>query len=184
MAIRDIRKKQKGKRGDVTDVIVFMIITVFLAVSFITVIFVNNEIKGVITGTELNDTSASKEITDSFTSVNEKTVQRGFAIFIGLLIVGIIISSFLVKIHPTFLFLYIIILAFTIFLSVFTANMYDKFTDVPEINAISQDQPMINFFMENLVEIVLAVGAISMIIVFSKIFGSPGGASPTPLGDI
>jgi len=168
--------ERKNKRGDVTDIFVFVLIAVFLAISFIVVLFVNNEVLDIISTTALNESSASSSIIDSFELINTQTVQRGYALFIGILMIGMVVSAFLVRVHPAFIFIYIITLAFAIFVSVYLGNMYSDFIAVDEIAVIANQQPMINFFMENLLKIVLVVGALSMIIVLSKIFGNPEGS--------
>jgi hypothetical protein len=164
----------KNKRGDVSDVLVVMLIGVFLAVSFIVVLFVNDKIKDVITDTALNDTAVASDIVDAFDRVNSTTVQRGYALFMGFLIIGVVISSFLTRLHPAFIFLYIIVLAFTIFVSVFLGNMYEVLISNDSLAATAENQGMITFFMQHIVKITLAIGALSMIIAFSKIFSRPG----------
>lgn len=170
--------ERKGKRGDVTDIMLLMLIITFLAISFIAVLYVNGILKDTITTTDLNETDAASSIVDSFDTVNTVTVQRAFAFAVGILMIGTLVSAFLVRMHPAFIFLYIIILAFTIFVSVYTGNLYSTIAEVDEFSSIAAENEMITFFMENIVKIVLALGALSMIIVFGKIFGKPGGMSP------
>lgn len=175
-----LRKIQKmNKKGDVTDIIVFLLIITFLAISFIVVLLVNDSLYEVIEDTALNESDSSSTILSAFDNINDNVVQRGFVLFFGILIIGILISGFLVRIHPAFLFLYIIMLAFTLLIAVYMGNLYDDFTAVDELNTIATGQPMINFIMQNIVKIVLAVGALSMIIIFSKLFSSPGGGGGT-----
>jgi len=166
---------RKNKKGDVTDIMLLMLIVTFLAISFIVVLYVNDILKDTISTTALNDSSSASTIVDSFNTVNTVTVQRAFAFAVGILMIGVLVSSFLVRMHPAFLFLYIIILGFTIFVSVYTGNLYATIAEVDEFSSIASQNEMITFFMENIVKIVLALGALSMIIVFGKIFGSPGG---------
>lgn len=165
----------RNKKGDVTDIVVILVIMVFLAISFIVVLLVNDKLRDVVSETALGETSAAPAILEGFDNISSTTVQNGFAIFMGILIIGVLVSSFLVRIHPAFIFLYIIVLGFTIFVSVFLGNMYAEFVDIDVIAEIAEDQTIITFFMSNIVKIALAVGALSMIIVFSKIFSSPGG---------
>lgn len=157
-----------------TEIFFFIVVALFLAISFIVVIFVNNQMKEIIETTALNESDVSSTIVERFTSINDYTVQRGYALFMGLLLVGILVSSFLVRLHPAFIFIYIITLGFAIFVSVYLGNLYYDFIQVEEMAAIAASQPMITFFMQNLVKIVLAVGGLSMIVIFSKIFSSPG----------
>lgn len=175
-------KRKKGKRGDVSDIMVFLLIGVFLAISFIVVLFVNDVLVKTIETTDLNETSAAPSILESFDRVNSSTVQRGFALFMGIMIIGVMVSAFLVRVHPAFIFLYLIVLAFTIFVSVFLGNLYETVITVEEFATVAADQQMITFFMENIVKIVLAVGAMSIIVVFGKIFGSPGSSRPSGAG--
>jgi len=165
----------KNKKGDMADVFVYIIIAIFLAISFIVVIFVNGKLRDVITETALNETSVAPTIINAMDIMNETTVQRGYALFMGILLVGILVSSFLVRVHPAFIFIYIIGLAFAIFVSVFLGNLYYEFIQVEEFATIAANQGMITFFMKNLVKLTLAIGALSMIIVFSKIFSNSGG---------
>ena len=175
----NLRKLKLEKKADVTDMVVVMLIMFFLAFSFIVVIFVNNQLYEIITTTALNESSVASGIASSFNTVNTIVVQRGYVLFMSILIIGVVGSAFLVRIHPAFIFLYIIVLSFTIFVSIFLGNAYDKFTDITELGAVAATQPMINFFMQNAVIVVLAVGALSMLVVFSKVFPAAGEANFT-----
>lgn len=171
-----LKNIRRNKRADATDIIVFVLITFFLAVSFIVVTFVNGIIKeDVIEGTALGNTSASESILDSFHTINTKTTQRGFVLFISIMMIGIFISAFLVRLHPAFIIIYIFILGFTIFMAAMLGNAYDDFT-IGELESVSEEQGMITYIMEHIVSITLIVGALSMIVVFGKLFvGTPGG---------
>lgn len=177
--MQKIRKLKKNKKGDATDIIVFLLITVFLAISFIVVIFVNNIIKeDVIEGTALGETSSATAILESYDVINTESTQRGFVLFISLLMIGVFISAFLVRLHPAFMFIYILILGFTIFMAAVLGNLYESFTSAEALAATAASQPMINFIMNNIVKIVVIVDLLSMIIVFAKLnnlFTSPGG---------
>lgn len=168
-------RRSLNKRGDLTDIILFVVIAFFLAVSFIVVIYANNIIKDeVIAGTELGNTSAASSILDSFATINQQTVQRGYAMMMGLLLISVVASAFMVRLHPAFSFIYIIVLGFTIFVSIFISNAYYEISQDSELGSVVSDNPMITFFLENLVLIVLVTGALSLIVAFSKIFPSLG----------
>jgi hypothetical protein len=171
----------KNKRGDVTDPIIWMLVAVFLAISFIVVLYVNSQISDIISNTALNESDAYSSIDSAFDNINTTVAQRGYVLFVSLLIIGILVSSFLVRIHPAFLFLYILILGFTLFVGIYMGNLYETVIGVEEFAVVAADQPMITFFMQNIVKITLAVGALSMIIVFSKIFGGGGGLNESDI---
>lgn len=170
-----------NRKGDVTDVPLFLIMIFFLAMSFITVIFVNDIIKTEVIDNPKMESSATDAISSAIGTVNTVTTQRGFALMMAILIIGIIASSFLVRVHPAFIFLYIFIMGVSIFVSVFLANTYEKLINVDIIAPIAAQQPMITFFMQHLVGIILGVSALSMIIIFAKLPQFGGG---TGAGDI
>lgn len=173
MELRRIR----NKKGDATDMVLLLIILFFLAVSFIVALFVNDKLKEIIDTTALNESAAYQDITDAFDKMNSTTVQRGFVLFFGLLVVGIMASSFLIRVHPIFIFIYILTLSAAIFVAVFLANTYQIIIETPQLAAIASQQGMINFIMQNIIKILVGVGAMSMIIIFSKIFTRPAGGS-------
>ena len=166
-----LKKRQKNKRGDLTDIILFVVIMFFLAVSFVVVLYVNDILKvEIIEGTELGNTSAAASILESFNTVNQYTTQRAYAMMMGLLLISVVASAFLVRLHPAFMFIYIIMLAFTLMVGVFLANAYDEIIQEPEFAALASNYTMIDFFLNNLILIVLVTGILATIVAFSKIF--------------
>lgn len=167
-----------GKKGDLTDGLYIIIFLFILAIGLIVGLIVNDKLKTAIETTALNDTVAAGNIIEAFDNVNTNTVQRGFVLVFGLLMVAVILSSFLIRVHPVFIFLYIIFLIIDLFVAVYIGNAYNTFRTNTEIAKIAANQTMINFILEHIVEISLAVGVLSIMIVFAKIFsqrGSRGG---------
>ena len=90
---------------------------------------------------------------------------------------GIMISSFFIRTHPVWLFLYILFLGVAIFLSIYLGNAYYSMT-INEVFADRlADQKYINFVMENIVWIILGVGALSLVIIFGK-YNTVQGVNP------
>lgn len=166
--------KIKIKKGDPTDIILFLVIIFFLAISMVVSLFVNSKIQNIIDNTTLNQSSAYSSITTSFDVINEYTVQRGFILMFGLLIVGMLVSSFMIKVHPIFMFIYIITLAFSIFISIYLANSYELIVSNGQLSILSDKYTMMTWVMQNIAKILLGVGALSMIIIFGKLFGGGG----------
>jgi len=160
-----------SKKGDVTDVLFFLIIIFFIAISFVVVIFTNSKIHEIISTTALNESDAYASIDASFTNINEFVVQRGFTLFFALLIIGIIASSFLIRVNPVFIFIYIITLIASILTSVYLANAYAMVVANGQLAALSSNFATITWMMKHITKILLAVGAMSMIIIFGKIGG-------------
>jgi len=171
-------KFKLNKKGDVTDPMIILIILAFLSVSFIIAIFVNTKLSTIISTTELSNSAAAPSILAAFSNLNATAVQNGFILMFGIMVLFLLVSSFLIRVHPAFFFLYVFILMATIFCAVFIGNFYDKLSENATLGPIINAQPKISFIMDNIVIIIMGLGGLSMIIVFSKIFSNPsGGAS-------
>ena len=143
----------------------------------IVALFVNTKIQSIISNTALNESNAYTQINSSFTDINLVGVQRGFTLFFGILIIGILVSSFLIRVHPVFIFIYILTLGVAILVAIYLANAYELVVSNPQFAAIAGDYQTMTFVMKNITKILLAVGALSMIIIFGKIGGGTSGQS-------
>ena len=168
------------KKSDPTDMFLILIIVFFIAISMIVALYANSKVKDIIDTTVLNQSAAYPSIETSFTTINELTVQRGFTLFFGILIIGVIASSFLIKVHPVFIFIYIITLAVAMFVGVYLANTYEMIVANPQLAELAANYATMTWVMSHILLTLLAVGALSMIIIFGKLFG--GGSTGT--GDI
>lgn len=164
-----------NRKGDATDIIFFVIIIFFLAVSFIVVIFVNTKIQQAISDTQLNDSQAFSDIDNAFNTINTVTVQRGFILMFAILLIGMQISAFLIRVHPIFFFVYIITIILSIFLGVFISNTYQLLIENATIATVADQQTMINWVMQHLVQISVGAWALSMLVLFGKLFANSGG---------
>jgi hypothetical protein len=164
----------KGKKGDISEIPLFVILLFFLAVAFLVVIFTVDQFKGVIDDTDIGTTSTASTYTDALDNISLRAGQRAFVIIFSLLIISMLFSSFLIRIHPIFLFLYIIVLGITLFLGVFVSNTYQQLMNVEALQTIAEQQTMITYIMEHLLMITLGTVALSMLITFGKIFSGGG----------
>jgi len=164
----------RNKRGNPAEITLFLIVIFFLAIAMVVALYANTKIQSIISTTALNQSAAYGSINDSFNYVNSFVVQRGFVLFFTILCIGILVSSFLVRAHPVFLFIYIFTLGIAILVSMYLANTYESVVTNPEFAAIATNYTMITFVMQHIAKILLAVGALSFIILFGK---SGGGGS-------
>lgn len=165
----------KGKKADASAIILILIIIFFIAVSFLVVNYVGIEFIWIMENTVLNETAATATIAEGMRTVTTKTIDNGFLLIFAFLIIGIIVSSFLIRIHPVWLFIYIIFLAAGIFLAVLLGNTYQKLIAVNSLAVAVANIPKTVWIMQNIVKVILATGALSMIVIFSKMFGQGGG---------
>lgn len=158
----------KGKKGDVTDTLVFTILIFILVVGFFIISFVVPNITEGLRVAGLNNTAAGSNAINELDNFGTITIQRGvFFLVIGLMI-STLISSFLIRTHPIFKFLYIIFLGLSVFVGTYLANGYDSIRNVAIFSDQLVQQTLMNLVMENLILIIISVGALSMVIIFAK----------------
>lgn len=167
--------KLKNKKGDVTDSLVLLITITIFAIGFFILAFVIPQITDGLKVADMNSTSEGASAIDQLENLGVVGIQRGFfLLFVGL-IISTLISSFLTRTHPIFLFLYIIFLALTVFLGTYLGNVYETVSNTAPLSNILSSQGLITVVMENIITIMIAVGALSMIIVFAKFSSIRGG---------
>ena len=169
-------KNSMNKRGDVTDIITFLILIFILVVGLFIFAFIIPQITQGLENAGINETSEAADAIDKLEIFGTVQIQRGFfLIFVGLSI-ATFISAFLVRVHPIFMFLYILFIILTVFIGTYLGNAYDQMRNIPIFAETMASQTLINLIFENLLTIIIAVGAISLVIVFAK-FSSFGRSS-------
>ena len=168
----------KNKSGNIPDILMFMVI-LFAVVIFLVILYYvwtqlspefNTALGGVMpegdTKYSINDTS--QQVTES-----TLTFDSMMPLLITGLLVMVLVSAFMVRSHPVFFFISIMILAIFIVLSVIFSNVYQTITDDSEISTTSSDFSITNLFMDKLPYIILIVSVLTFII----LWGKPGGSS-------
>ncbi len=155
--------------------LIFLVSVVILAVGLFIFAFVIPSISDGLAEAGLNNSAEGISAIEEMNRIGVNTIQNGFfLLFVGL-IMGTLITSFFGRTNPIFLFLYIIFLAITILLATYLGNFYETLTSIDLFAETLASQTLINVVMNNLVMISLAVGALSMIILFSKFTPNRGG---------
>ncbi len=166
-------ERSLGKRGDVTDILIFSILVFTFAIILFTLAFIIPEITDGLRAGGLNNTPEGTSAIDQLESFGSNGIQRGFFLVIVGLLISNLISAFLVRTHPIFLFLYIFILILTVLIGTYLGNAYDQLRNIPIFADQLASQTLINIVMENYLLLILGTSALSMVIVFSK-FSSAG----------
>lgn len=160
---------RKNKKGLAAEIMMLMVLLFFLAVSLVTVIFVNDIIADVISTTVLNSTSPAPGIISAMDTINSNTVDNSFAFIAGALILSIIITAFLARIHPVFFFIFLLITAISLVVAAPLTNIYQEMLANPTIAAsVASQQTSMNFFMDNLIVIIIVTAALGTYIALSK----------------
>ncbi len=163
-----MKRLLKNKKGDVTDMFVFLLVVFIFAIGLFIFAFIVPQITGGLNDAGLNSTSEGAGAIDSLSSFGTITIQRGFFLLFAGFIISTMVTSFFARTHPLFLFLYILVLGITTFLGVYLGNTYQTFSNTPLFADTLATQGLINIVMNNIITITIAVGVLSMIIVFSK----------------
>jgi len=161
---------RKGKKGLAVELTFLFVIIFFLAVSLVSVLFVNDKIAEIIgDNAELNSTSAAPSIIAALDTVNEDTVNNSFAFLAGGMILSILLTAFLSRIHPGWFFVYLLLTGINLIVAAPLENIYEKILANPTIAAsVAAEQTVINFFMTNLLTIMIVTTVLGLIIAMSK----------------
>jgi hypothetical protein len=171
-----LKNLRKNKRADVTDMIIFLLSLFVIGMGLFILVFTIDSISDGLRNANINNTIEGNNAVDQLENFGTIQLQRGFMLFFVGLIISTMISSFLVRVHPIFLFLYIAFLILTVFLGTYLANAYDTMRNIPLFADELASQTLINVVFENMVTILIAVGALSLFIVFAKFSSIFGGS--------
>lgn len=166
-------KLLQTKKGDLPDMVIFLVTIFILAIGLFIFAYIIPTIADGLGNAGLNDSAEGIAAVQQMSDIGTNTIQNGFfLLFVGL-IASTMITSFLARTHPIFLFLYIIFLGITLFLATYLGNAYESLANISIFSDTLASQTLINFVMENIVRISLGVGLLSFVILFSK-FSSVG----------
>lgn len=164
----------KNKKGELTDMFIFLITMFILAIGLLIMIFVIPNITTGLKSAGLNNSAEGVNAINGLERIGTHTINNGFLlIFVGLTL-SMLITSFLVRTHPIFLLLYIFMLVITVILGAYLGNVYYDLQNSATFSSVIDDASYINTIMNHIVEITIGVAILSMIIVFAK-FSTFGG---------
>lgn len=157
----------KNKRGNIPDIFFFIIFVVAFALFLIVLHYVVNDVSDKLLETDLNDSDNAREVLESTRNLTAKFDAIWLFIFIALLI-GVLISSFMIHAHPIFIPIYIILLGFAVVVGVIMNNVYLDFTANTTLAATAATHTFSNTIINNYVLVIIGVGILSMIIMFAR----------------
>jgi len=165
-----------SKKGDLPDMLIFLITVFIFAIGLLIFAYVVPSVADGLGGAGLNESSQGYDSINEMAELGANGLQKGFFfLFVGL-IMSTMITSFLTRAHPIFLFMYIFFLGITVLLGSYLGNAFEQIATSPVLADTLGTQGYISIVMQNIVLITLVTGALSMIIVFAK-FSSFGGRS-------
>lgn len=165
----------KQKKGEITDMLVWVVTIFALGIGLFIIMMVIPQISSGLRVAGLNSSVEGANAIDSLDTISTDVINYGYMFLFFGLIASLMITSFLVRTHPIFVFLYLFILAITILLAAYLGNAYYQMIQNPVLAANVTNATFINMVLSHIVEITLAAGALSIIILFSKFasYGNP-----------
>lgn len=158
----------KSKKGDLPDMLIFLVTIFVVAIGLLVMSFVIPSIADGLSTSGLNNSQGGFDAIQELSDLGSNGLQKGFFFLMVGLMMSMMITSFLTRTHPLFLFMYIFFLGVTIFLGGYLGNAFEQFASSPVLVDTLGSQGLISTVMENIVLITLVTGALSIIIVFAK----------------
>lgn len=158
-----------GKKGQLENIVVVLVVVFFLAVSLIITIFVNEQFTKVVQNTALNDTTVAPDIISSMTLISTTVVDRMFLFIFGAMALAMILSAFFARNHPVWFFIYWIVTAICVVVAAPLANLYQRLIETDSFSAsLASQQGVINYVMQHFIAIIIVLAVICTIIALSK----------------
>ena len=167
----------KSKKGDLPDMLIFLATLFILAIGLLVLAFVIPSITDGLSEAGLNESQGGYDAINELNEFGINGIQKGYFFLMVGLIMSTMITSFLTRTHPIFLFMYIFFLGITLFLGAYLGNAFEQFATSPVLVDTLGSQGYISIVMQNIVLITLVTGALSMIIIFAKFSGFGGSKS-------
>lgn len=157
----------ENKRGTMEDVIFIAVIAAVFAIFVLVMAYVTPQITDKLRDTEINDSSAARLALNYSDTFAARLNIVFLIIFVGLLM-GMLVSAFLIDAHPIFIPIFIFFLGFAVFAGVIMSNVYETFSEDTELAATAAQNTYVDAILGNYVLIIIVVGVLSMILTFGK----------------
>ncbi len=161
-------------KASINDMIIIMVmIFIFAIASIIGALILNAFTEGttdILTGAESQAALAAGSAT--LRGMDSLIVFALFALGAGAILMG-----FMIKVHPAFLIISIFLFVFVIFLASQFANMFMEFASADEMVEAANQFPLSIHLFSNLPLIILLLGAILIIVIYTRMGSTEGGSS-------
>ena len=165
--------KKFNKKANIPDILMMMVILFGIVIFLVILYYIWTQVSpelNIALDSVMPDGDATYSVNTTSTQVTDSTLT--FDSMMPLVIVGLLImvlvSAFMVRSHPVFFFISIMVLAIFITLSAVFSNVYQTITDDSELSTTSSDFSITNLFMDKLPYIILIVTVLTFIILWGK----------------
>jgi len=164
-----MKLRKINKKGSIEDIFFFIVTLFGLALFLIIVAYIIPQVTEGLKETDINDSAAARTMFAESGKIMDRLDPVYLIIFAGL-IISIFITSFMIGSHPIFIPVYIFLLGFAVVVGAIANHVYDEFAANVDLMTVAASQTFMVAIMDHFVTIIVAVGIISMIIIFAKPF--------------
>ena len=157
-----------GKKGNaIVEGLTILIVCVIFAIGGV---FANMIFDDLNSGIQSDDEmgTVAKETTGNLYSKFPTLIDNLFLFLFSMFVVFVMVSVFMVDTHPIFFIIAIILLISVFIAAIFIGNAYNELASDPEVAPYANAMPYMSFVMRHIVEMIIAVGFITSILLFVK----------------
>jgi len=166
---KENEKMEMNNKGSIEDIFFFIVTLLGLAIFLIIVAYTIPQVTDGLAKTDINNSEAARAMFAESDRTMDKLDPVYLIIFAGL-IISIFITSFMINSHPIFIPIYILLMGFAVIIGVIANHVYDQFVANADLAVVAASQTYMVAIMDYFIPILVAVGIISMIIIFAKPF--------------
>lgn len=159
-----------NKRGDIFQLVILVLILFIVAVVGLLMLTLSNKITETYNDMNLlNDTAIGQDANNMLRESGPRTTDYMiFFLFLGS-VIGIMISASKTQFSTGTVFLFILLLVITIFISSGLVNIYSGFTETASISSSAEQLTYTNFIFSKYTPLILTViGGLIMLIMWGK----------------
>lgn len=150
------------------DVVKIMVVVFALGLAFLATHFMINEsVDRMLNVSAFNESAGSKAALEDTQGLMERLDWVVFAIFMGL-VLGLMITSWLVAGNPIFMFFYFLVLVIVVVVSAPVSNVWETVSSTGVLAASASSFPVTNHLLGNLPWYVAVVGFVGVVVMFAK----------------
>ena len=156
-----------NKKASIQDIIFIGVVLLVISVTTLIAYKINNEINTKLPDVEL--IASNPQALSAHSSINNMypgVIDNGFLLLaVGLAIVAFVFA-FMVRIHPIFIGLFVLVLVGIIFISGIFSNIYQEIAAVNDLTALADSLRFTSIIMRGLPLIVTIIGGLLSIVMY------------------
>jgi len=158
---------KKKKKGSLNDIPYAIYILLFVGLIFVLAIFINGQIDDAIIAND-NFIPEAKNISHNFRLGYASVIDKGFLFILIGLFVGSLIGAAQIDTDKTLFVLFMILLAFHLFIAAIVTNIYYQFATTPALESTASQLPILGWVFSHFVAVIAVMGLLLGTVLYSK----------------